>query len=108
MNNLIKKTAKVFFIIAATFTFSATLENEPTIDAANKKSSNKNVFVSKLVNNGKILSEKGINSVKESDVINIRISNDTVLLELKEESVNRLDKDRTNYIDNKTKTKKQK
>ncbi len=108
MNNRIKKTAKIIFIIVATFTFSTTIENVLTIDAANPKSSNKSVYVSKIKNNGKILSDKGLNSIKSADIINISISNDTVFFELKKECLSRLDKDRTNYIGNKTKNTKQK
>lgn len=99
-NNLICKLATVLFIVAATFTLAA--GNGKTKVTTNKKGEQSN-YVSKVINNGKILSDKGVNSIDGKDILGIRVSNDTVFFELKKESVSRLDKDKSNYLSSKSK-----
>ena len=91
-------------ILLATAIAPTTAGNDQKKGNHKKESQDRAVYISALVNNGKILSGKGVNAIKDTDVLSIRVSNDTVFLELKKDSFKRIDKDRSNYkIDNKTK-----
>ncbi len=50
-----------------------------------------------LTNNGKLLSKKGIESINISDVKYKNVWNDTILISVKKEVFERLDKDSSNY-----------
>lgn len=49
----------------------------------------------KLVNNGRMLSEKGINNIQSKDIISVSIKNDTVFIEVNREALTRLEKDKS-------------
>ena len=54
-----------------------------------------------LMNNGNLLSKKGIESIKVSELTFRNVWKDTVYIEVKEEILKRLDKDSSNYAKHK-------
>lgn len=59
-----------------------------------------------LVNNGKLLSSKGIKSIRNPDIASIRVRKDTIYVTLKDPAYKRLDKNKKNYSTNSKKDPK--
>lgn len=75
---------------------------------SNKKASIEGKTVYKIVNNDKILSDKGYSKITGPSVKSITVKGDTVLILLSEEALKQLDSNSNNYIRLPQKSKKRK
>ncbi|MBO5445426.1 MAG: hypothetical protein J5995_08845 [Muribaculaceae bacterium] len=103
MKRLVKSL--IIMAIMAAMSASAAVAGSNKTSATNSgKGKEKKTQISKLANNDKILSDKGLKAIKETDILSVWVRKDTVIFELKKDSFKRIDKDRSNYkIDNNTK-----
>lgn len=86
----------LLFVVIATGSIMADSKNNKTTENHNKNS--KKTPVSKLVNNGKILSDFGFKNILDSEVSSIMVSKDTIFITITETAFKRIDRDSRNYI----------
>lgn len=72
-------------------------KNNSTV-SKNQIVNNKTEPVSKLVNNGKLLSDFGYKNISDSEVTSIIVSKDTIFITITETALKRIDRDSRNYV----------
>lgn len=104
MTNIAKNA--LAFIVVACVSVSGTVSAEKIIGkAVAEKVAEcrvaKNQPIARLENNGKILSAKGMDSLRQDEIVSISVNNDTICIMVKKDALTRLDNDKTNYADQK-------